>query len=131
MEGIKIEFSAQINEQGVLRMGMLEFKQAMKRYPNKKAVVTVEILDGGDVEMMRSRYRNYILPKVVEAYRDLGENYTSEQADRELVKHTTVRKKTVLNEEWIIALEDMDRELLKRWTDEVTIFCSMNLWLTL
>ena len=130
MEGIKHEFNAQIDEQGVLRMGMREFKQTMKKYRNKKVVVTVEVLDGGDVEVMKAWYRNYVLPKVVEAWRELGENYTTEQADIQLGLLTTTRKKSQVDH-WITSVDDLDREELKRYLDEVTIFCSTNLNLIL
>ena len=131
MEGIKQEFSGQIDDQGVLRMNMVELKDAMKQHPNKKVVVTVEILDGNDTEIMKAWYRNYVLPKVVEAWRELGENYTTEQVDWELVNHTIVRRKAAAAECWIASIDDLDRENLKRYLDEVTIFCSTNLNLIL
>ena len=131
MEGIKHIFDCNIDNEGNLRLEMVKLRAVAKKFPNTKVVMTLEILNTGDVEMMRSRYRNYILPKVIEAWRELGETYTEDQADIELVRNTTVRRKTVLEEDWVVPLEDLDRELLKRWTDEVTIFCSMNLSLIL
>ena len=73
----------------------------------------------------------YMLPKIVEAWRELGENYTSDRADVELIRHTTVRKKTVGDQLWILKLEDLDREMMKQWIDEVTIFASINLHIAL
>jgi hypothetical protein len=134
MEGVKHEFSAQIDEHGVLRMSMLEFKQAMKQYPNKKAVVTVEILDGGDVEIMKAWYRNYVLPKVVEAWRELGENYTTEQVDVGLRSDYTTSCHIPMNNTNAVhvdSVDDLDRERLKRYLDEVTIFAATNLNLAL
>ena len=81
--------------------------------------------------MMKTWYNNYALPRIVEAWRELGESYTVEQADRELVKHTTVRRKTVLEEDWIIDFDELDRDLRKRYLDEVALFCSINLNLDL
>lgn len=131
MEGVKHEFSGNIDNEGVLRLNMVQLRDMASKHPNKQVIVTVEILDGGDVEIMRAWYRNYVLPKAVEAFRELGENYTVEQADKELVRHTTVRKKKALSELWAVDLDDLDRELLKRYLDEVTIFCSTNLNLIL
>lgn len=131
MEGIKKEFSGQIDDQGVLRMNMVELKQSMKQYPNKKVVVTVEILDGGDVEIMRAWYRNYMLPKVVQAWRELGELYTIDQADYQLRIHSAVTCQVRGKEGGAATIEDLDRELMKRYLDEVTIFCSTNLNLIL
>jgi hypothetical protein len=123
--------NGQIDDQGTLRLNMVELREMTRQHPNQKVIVTLEILDGGDIQLMLSRYRNYILPKVIAAFRELGENYTPEQADKELIRHTTIRKKTVLEEDWVIPIEELDRELLKRWTDEITIFCSINLSLSL
>ena len=131
MEGIKKQFSAQIDDSGTLRMVMNEVREFVRHHPNQKAVVTIEVLNGGDCIMMKTWYNNYALPRIVEAWRELGESYTVEQADRELVKHTTVRRKTVLEEDWIIDFDELDRDLRKRYLDEVALFCSINLNLDL
>jgi hypothetical protein len=127
MEGIKHEFSGNIDNEGVLRLKMIELRQLVKQHPNKQVIVTVEILDGGDVEIMKAWYRNYVLPKVVTAWRELGETYTVEQADYHLMRSTTVRCQHRNKEGGIAGVEDLDRENLKRYLDEVTIFASTNL----
>jgi len=131
MEGIKHTLNCQVDQYGNLRVNMTELREIVKRYPNQKAIMTIEILDGGDTEVMKAWYRNYVLPKVITAWRELGENYTLEQADRELVKLTTVRKIQAAGEPWIANLEDLDRTELKRYLDEVALMCSMNLNLIL
>ena len=127
MEGLKKTFNFRIDDQGNLRMDMVEFREATKHHQNKAGIMTIEIMDGGDVIMMQTRYRKHILPKAIEGFRNLGNNYTAEQADIELVRHTVTRNKSVSGELWIIKLEDLDRELLKKYMDEVTIFMSQNL----
>lgn len=131
MEGTKHTFQGHINDKGVLQVNMDELREKMRKHPGKQAIMTVEILDGGDIQMMLARYRNYMLPKIVEAFRELGENYTADRADVELIKHTTVRKKTVGHELWVIPLESLDREMMKQWIDEVTYFASINLHIAL
>ena len=129
MEGVKHEFSGNIDDNGVLRIKMTEFRYLAKQHPNTQVIVTVEILDGGDVEQMKAWYRNYVLPKVVVAWREFGESYTTEQADLQLRRLTTVcryRAGAFMREVW-----ELDREMMKRYLDEVTIFCSANLSLSL
>jgi len=131
MKGTTHTFNCQIDEKGMLRLNMVELRSITAKYPNRKVVLVMEILDTGDVEIMKSWYTNHILPKVIEAYRDLGENYTAKQADRELVRHTTVRRKAALEEEWIVDLADLDRTQLRMYLDEVVVFSSQNLSLIL
>lgn len=131
MNGIKHTFQARISAKGVLQVNMTELNEIMRNYPNKQAVVTIEIMNQGDVQMMLARYRNHILPKVVKAWRELGENYTVETADRELRKHTTTCHQTWAGEKMIVPVDSLDRELLKQYLDEVNVFCSMNLSLIL
>jgi len=74
---------------------------------------------------MKSWYANHVLPKVIEGYRELGEYFSYQQADLELVRHTTIRKKNA--EEWVVDISDLDRNQLRLWLEEVKVFCSMNL----
>jgi hypothetical protein len=131
MEGIKHEFSGNIDNEGVLRLNMVELRDMASKFPNKQVIVIVEVLSGGDVEIMKAWYRNYVLPKVVTAWRELGENYTTEQADNYLLRYTTVMYHYRNKEGGILTIKDLDREMMKRYLDEVTIFCSTNLNLIL
>jgi 3-keto-L-gulonate-6-phosphate decarboxylase len=131
MQGSKHTFNCQIDEHGTLRVNMEEIRQLTKKNPNRKVVMTLEILDGGDIEIMKSWYANHVTPRVVEAYRELGENYTAKQVDIELVRHTTIRKKQAMGEEWIVDIADLDRTQLRLWLEEVNVFCAMNLSLIL
>ena len=134
MEGIKYEFSGQIDNQGTLRLNMVELREMTRQHPNQKVIVTLEILDGGDVEVMKAWYRNYVLPKVVEAWRELGENYTTEQVDVGLRSDYTTSCHIPMNNTNAVhvdSVDDLDRERLKRYLDEVTIFAATNLNLAL
>jgi len=127
MEGIKQEFSGQIDDQGVLRMNMVEFKEFTRQHPNQKAVVTVEILTGGDTVMMLSWWENYVLPKAVKAFRETGELMTTDTADLMLRKLTTTCARGNGESRHWVEVKDLDREQLKRFLDEVKVVCAMNL----
>lgn len=128
---MKHEFNAQIDEHGELRIDMVQLRGTVKKYPNQKAIVTIEVIDGGDVEMMLSWYRNYVLPKAVGAWRELGESFTTDQADEQLRCLTTACHRAMGGEKFIVTVEQLDREELIRYLDEVKLICSTNLNLVL
>jgi len=127
MEGIKQTFNATVDNDGNLRLVMVELREFVRKYPNTRAILTVEILNAGDVEIMGSWYRNHVLPRVVVAWREIGEYYTDEQADRELRRLTTVCHKSYACEKTLIEFDDLDREQRKRYLDEVKLLCVTHL----
>jgi hypothetical protein len=108
-------------------MDMLELREYVKRYPNKQAIVTVEILDDGDVIMMQTWYKKHALPKVTAAFREYGNIFNEEKADNLLARESSVRSGT----NGIIPLEELPREKLKMFLDEVKVYCATNLSLVL
>lgn len=112
-------------------MDMVEFRSFTKQHPNKSVVMTLEILDGGDTIMMLTKYRKGWLPKIVQAWRCFGERYTEDQADKQLRIHTTSCHKVWNGDIMIVTVDELDREEMKNYMDEVAIFCSQNLNLIL
>jgi len=127
MEGTKFTFNCQIDDQGTLRMDMVELRAMTGKYRNKKVVMSLEILDGGDTVMMLTRYWKHIIPKSIEGFRDLGTNYTPKQCDVQLRCQTTTCHMEWDNEIMIVPVEQLDRELLKKFIDEVVCFCAEHL----
>lgn len=127
MEGQKSTFNFRIDDQGTLCMDMVEFREAVKHHKNKAGIMTIEILDGGDCQMMLTKYRKGWLPKIVQAWKCFGERYTEDQADKQLRIHTTTCHKQWNGDIMIVTVDELGREELKNFMDEVALFCSQNL----
>ena len=127
MEGATHSFNCKIDDQGVLRMNMVEFKSITEKYKNKQVIMTIEILDQGDTVLMLTRYRKHIIPKAIEGFRNLGTNYTDEQCDNQLRCLTTTCHMEWNGEMMIVPVDQLDREMMKKFMDEVTLFCAENL----
>ena len=131
MEGLKHTFNCQIDDHGTLRMDMVELRALTGKYRNKKVVMSLEILDGGDTVMMLTLYWKHIIPKAIAGFRELGNNYTAAKCDEQLRCLTTTCHMEWDNEIMIVPVEQLDRELLKKYTDEITLFCAEHLSISL
>lgn len=127
----RITITGRVDDSGKLRLNMNELNEQLKPFKNCRASVIVELFPGGDTEVMKSWYRNHVLPKVIQSWRELGEAYTPDQADEQLRRLTTTCHKTLAGEPVIVPIEGLGRPELHRYLEEVKIFSSMNLNLVL
>lgn len=127
-EQITLQIPGKIDNNGDLRLNMVQLREMIKPYPNRNISITIEVFTDDDVHSMRSWYKNFVLPKVVHAWSEIGERYTEDQADKELRKLTTTCHKS---DGTLSEIEDLDRPMLIQYLDEVKILASQNMNLVL
>lgn len=120
-------YRGQVDDEGTMRLPMNQLREEIKRHRGANVIVTIRVEDKGDTTIMKTWYRKHALSRVVRAWRELGENYTEEQADRELRKLTTVCHKKIADEEVIVDIDMLDRGEMLQYIQEVQLFSNINL----
>lgn len=78
---MKIQVAGRISADGHLLLPMVDLRNRCSRFPNKRVIVTLEVLNGTCTENQRAYYFGYVIPTIQAAMKELGELRNARQTD--------------------------------------------------
>ena len=119
----EFNITGKVSKDGKLLIsGMDELNDALSKHKNAKVVGELRFYENGSTEAMIGYYYGKILPDVQRAYFELGNQFSIEDTDLELIRNYPIRFKTV---------HELSREQMKAYIAWVQQYASENLNLVL
>jgi hypothetical protein len=120
-----------INSTGDLEVNKPYLKQITRLFRDKHVQIDISVLDGRDGSQMVKYYKGYVIPKMQEAWKELGERFSDDYTDLMARKLTKVCHQNQGGERKLMEFEDLTYQDQTEFLDELKVFCLTNLNLVL